>query len=90
MTPFDCAIPNGYQQLSVTTAASLTVPTGTTIAHIVCTGNAIRWRDDGVDPTTLIGMPLAVNVERVFSTQLQKLRIISQTGTAVVNVAYYK
>jgi len=81
----------GQQQISqdAATHGHLTVPGNATCALVVCDA-AIRWRDDGVDPTASVGMPLAAGVELWYRGQLSALSIISQSGTAVVNVAYYQ
>jgi hypothetical protein len=52
--------PLGYQQItSLSSATALTVPTGATVAVIIPETQAIRWRDDGTNPTASVGMPLA-------------------------------
>jgi hypothetical protein len=81
----------GYQQVTgLTTAQALTVPDGTSFALIVATGTAVRWRDDGTDPTATVGMPLAVDKDLVYgSGQLSRLRFIETAATAVLNVSYY-
>jgi hypothetical protein len=81
----------GYAQLSVTTAQGLgTLPgKGETACIIVAEGNAARWRDDGTDPTAAIGMPLAVGTPYTFNGNLSKFRVISQTGTATLNVVFF-
>jgi hypothetical protein len=89
-------LPNGFQQLSVTTAASLTVPAGTTFALITVDTNNARWRDDGVAPTAAIGilLPTAATALHPFvyasPKGLATLQFIAVTGTSVLNVAYYK
>ncbi len=79
----------GYQQISGTASASLTVPVGTTYAVIVCETNAIRWRDDGAVPTASVGMPLSTGVYLSYDGNFAKFVYIPQTGTAVLNISYY-
>lgn len=88
----------GYQQItSLSAAAALTVPqrdaTGANqkpvLALIVAEGAAVRWRDDGVDPTASVGMPLAVGVPFAYDGDLSRIRFIQQAGTATLNVSYY-
>lgn len=81
--------PLGHAQQSVTTAAAFaSVPPGATYV-IVSAESAIRWRDDGTNPTAAIGMPIAAGGTTVYDGNLAAFKMISQSGTAVVNVAYY-
>lgn len=84
--------PNGYQQLTGTTLASLalTVPDGSLFALIVPTTNAIRYRDDGTAPTATVGYPVAVSQTIKYTGNLKALQMIPQSGTATIDVAYYK
>jgi hypothetical protein len=88
----------GYQQItSLTSAASLTVPQRDlsglnqrpTFALITpLTGN-VRWRDDGVAPTSTVGMPLAAGVTLQYDGDLTRIRFIDNGGTAELNISYY-
>jgi hypothetical protein len=88
----------GYQQItSLTAAASLTVPQRDlsglnqrpTFALITpLTGN-VRWRDDGVAPTSTVGMPLAAGVTLQYDGDLTRIRFIDNGGTAELNISYY-
>lgn len=83
--------PLGYQQLNVTTAATLTVPAGATFAFITVETSPVRYRDDGVAPTTGIGWPVTVGQHLLYSaTAISTLQFISQTGTATLDILYYK
>lgn len=83
----------GYQQLlaaAVDAGTLLTVPDGTVLALVICEGQAVRWRDDGQDPTTTIGMPLAVGQTlRLDSQGLKRTKFISQVAGAILNISYY-
>lgn len=80
----------GYQQIAVTTAQSLTVPEKCAYIVIIPEAQAIRWRDDGTDPTAAIGYPLAVGQEiRYDSRSSLKFRAIGQVAGAIINVTYY-
>lgn len=83
--------PLGYEQISGAAAATaLTVPEGTCRILIKCETQAIRWRDDGVDPTAAVGYPLAVGTELIYeSGQATRLKVIEQAASTVVNVVYY-
>jgi hypothetical protein len=80
----------GYQQITATSsAASLTVPSGATIAEFCVETAAIRYRDDGTDPSTTVGMPAAAGTCFAYSGPLRAFRFIAQTGSPVINVLYY-
>ena len=87
----------GYQQITVDSAKSLTVPTTTpeglnakpVFALIVAEGAAVRWREDNTAPTASIGMPLAVGVPLQYDGDLNKIRFIQQAATGIINVSYY-
>ena len=88
----------GYQQItSLGMAQNLTVPevdkTGLkqmpTFALITpLTGN-VRWRDDGVNPTATVGMPLAAGVTLQYDGNLKGIKFIDNGGTAELNISYY-
>jgi hypothetical protein len=87
--------PAGYQQIgtpALTTAAvaSLTLPGGADSATIIVEGAGVRYRDDGVDPTPGVGMPLAAGAVLAYDGQPSRLRFIAQAAGAVLNVAYYR
>jgi len=80
----------GYQQItSLSAATALTVPTGATMALIVPETQAVRWRDDGTDPTASVGMPVAVGESLNYDGDLKRIRFIQQTASATINVSYY-
>lgn len=81
----------GYQQVTnLTAAVGLTVPAGAGLALLQVTGQNVRWRDDGTDPTTTVGMVLtAAGDPYPFSGDLSKIKFIESSATAVLNVAYY-
>lgn len=89
----------GYQQItSLSSATNLTVPTkdpatGANVkanfALITAEAQALRWRDDGVDPTDSVGMPLAVGVTLQYDGDLSRIKFIQQTSGGIVNVSYY-
>jgi len=81
----------GYQQITVLTAAvGLTVPTGTRMIRIIPESQAVRWRDDGTNPTATVGQPLAVGAELIYTANAAGvLKFIEQTAGAKLNVTYY-
>jgi|TARA_R110000868_G_scaffold349812_1_gene611133 hypothetical protein len=80
----------GYQQItSLSSAQSLTVPVGATMALIVPETQAVRWRDDRTAPTASVGMPVAVGESLNYDGDLKSIRFIEQTASAKINVSYY-
>lgn len=88
----------GYQQItSLSSATGLTVPSTDlnglacrpTIAIITAESQAVRWRDDDVNPTASVGMPLASGATLQYDGDLSKIKFIEQTASAKLNVTYY-
>lgn len=88
----------GYQQITtLTSAVGLTVPERDlngmsckpSVALIVAEGAAVRWRDDDVDPTAAVGMPLAVGVTLQYDGDLGKIKFIEQAASAKLNISFY-
>jgi hypothetical protein len=89
----------GYQQIvGLAASTALTVPerdlngiaTTPTVAMIIAEGAPARWRDDGVAPTATVGMPLPIGAVLLYDGDLKQIRFIQQSGTAALNVSYYK
>lgn len=91
--------PCGYQQITdLSSAVGLTVPnpSGSGSANqrpvrciITAQTQAVRWRDDGENPTASVGYPLAAGVELRYDGDLNKIKFIEQTASAALNVSYY-
>ena len=81
----------GYQQLTnLSGATALTVPAGTSLALCIPETQAVRWRDDGTNPTASVGQPLPVGAElRYDGMGLATLKFIEQAASAKLNVVYY-
>ena len=88
----------GYQQItSLSAATGLTVPSvdvnglacRPSIALITPETQGVRWRDDDVNPTASVGMPLAAGVTLQYDGDLTKIKFIEQTASAKLNIAYY-
>jgi len=80
----------GYQQItSLSSAAGLTPPQGATLALIVPETQAIRWRDDGTNPTGSVGMPVAAGSYLSYDGDLNRVKFIEQSASAKLNVSYY-
>lgn len=86
------ADPAGYVQMtSLSSAVGLSsVPTDTKIALIQPETQSIRWRDDGTNPTTTVGMILAAGDTLIYNGNLQALKFIEVSASAKLNITYYK
>lgn len=71
---------------SVTT---LTVPTGANKCIIQCEDQNVRWRMDGTDPTSSVGMLLEAGKSQAFVGGLGDLEFIEVASGAELNVTYY-
>lgn len=82
-------VPKGYQQIiTVGIASALSVPAGAVYALITAEHDT-RWRDDGTDPTPLVGTPLFAGWCIWYIGPLTAYRIIGQALGAIVDVSYY-
>lgn len=80
----------GYQQItSVSSAVGLTVPAGATRALIVAEGANVRWRDDGTNPTSSVGMLLLASNLLSYDGDLNRIKFIEVTSSAKLNISYY-
>lgn len=82
---------SGNQTASITTASGITVPSGAT--HGLMTvdegGGDIRYWEDGTNPTTSQGLLVPAG-QAAELTNLANVKLISTSGTAVVNISYRK
>lgn len=81
---------------SVASAANLpqingAIPSGpNVVALIIPETQNVRFRDDGTDPTSTVGMLLVAGQPFLYTGNLSALRMIQVAATAAVTVAYYK
>ena len=83
----------GYEQLTGLAAAKgfQNIPAQTDKALIRITGQDVRMRDDGQDPTALLGMPLlTTDLPFIYEADLANVRFIEIDPGAVIDVLYYK
>jgi hypothetical protein len=61
------------------------------MAIVTAEAQAVRWRDDGTNPTATVGYPLSTSVELVIkgAAQLAAIKFIQQSATANLNISYY-
>ncbi len=87
--------PLSYCQLTSISSATLIstcsggVPALSEWALICVESAAIRWRDDGTNPTTSVGMPVASGACFNYSGTFAKLALIAQTGSPIVDISFY-
>lgn len=87
----------GFEKLSVTTVASLTVPENATSCRIdisnagVATGDVARYRMDGTAPTTSTGNILGHldTLDINNDSNMRKAKFIATSGTTILNVSYF-
>lgn len=82
----------GYQQITTAALASavgLTVPAGAQAAIIQVNTQNVRWRDDGTNPTSTVGMRLRSGSEFLYTGELSKIKFIREASGAILNVSYY-
>ncbi len=94
-TAADYIGPLGYCQLtSVSSATAIStcsggIPARTGWAVLCVETAAIRWRDDGTNPTTSVGMPITAGNCFYYSGTMSALSVIAQSGSPVVNISFY-
>lgn len=84
--------PLGYEKIGdLSSAASLTVPVGATVALVRAEGANVRWRADGTAPTASDGMLLATSDGLLtLSGNLDQYRFVQVSAGAVLHVHYYR
>lgn len=87
-------VPCGYQQVAVDSATTLTVPAackGSPVLVVITPeAQAVRYRDDGTNPTATAGMPMAVGQILNYEGTISAITFISQTAGAKVNALFYR
>lgn len=72
-------------------ATPLTLPTinTPTLAQICVETAPVRYRDDGIAPTSSVGIPVAANTCFQYVGPLSKIQFIAQSGSPTMDIAYY-
>ena len=90
--------PKGYQQIvsaTLAAATALTVPAAATnstaarLALIIVEGAAVRWRDDGTDPTAAVGMLMQAGENIWYNGDIHTIKFIRTIAGSIINVSYY-
>jgi hypothetical protein len=86
-------IPNGHSQLtSLSSAVGLgTIPADTRLIAIQAETQPLRWRDDGTNPTSSVGMIIAAgDILWYDGAKPGSLKLIETASSAKANLAFYK
>ena len=87
---FESRQPVGYQQITaLSSSTALTIPNLAKAALIQVEDQNVRYRDDGVAPTSSVGMQLLADAAIWYTGKLSALRFIEETASAKLNVSYY-
>jgi hypothetical protein len=80
----------GYQQIgSLAASTALTLPAGTGKVILRPAAQAVRFRSDGVAPTSSVGFPIPVGERFELETSsLTAFRVIEQAASATLEVLY--
>jgi len=82
--------PVGYRQITdLATVVSVPVANGR-VALIQALNQNVRWRDDGVAPTTTVGMRLHAGETMFYTGDLRKLKFIEEAASAELNITAYQ
>lgn len=80
----------GFQQITGLSAVKgLTVPTGARMCRIEAATQAVRWRDDGMVPSSTVGMTLAAGASIDYDGELTRIQFVEAAASAVLNISYY-
>lgn len=81
----------GYEQITdLSSASTLTVPAGATVALLNPETKSVRWRDDGTAPTASVGMVLHAGDTFIYTGDLSAIQLIETAASAELNISYYE
>lgn len=90
-TPLGCGQLATFSTATFLSAVSGGIPAGATMALLSVETNNVRYRDDGIAPTSSVGTPLAAGLSAwPYSGSLSAIKFIPTTGSATVDVCFYK
>lgn len=82
----------GFRQVTATGSVfSLpTPPAGTRRTIIQAEAQALRWRDDGTNPSATVGMTIPAGGElRYDGSDMSLIKLIAASAGAIANISYY-
>jgi hypothetical protein len=81
----------GYEKITgLSSVQSLTVPSGANMVRIDVEDQNVRWRSDGTDPDASTGGLMVAGSQYEHVGNLNDLRFIEVSASAVLSVTYYK
>lgn len=90
-------VPLGYCQLtSIDTAVLVSscsggIPDGTNVVLMRAETQAVRYRDDGTNPTTTVGMPMLIaDAPVLYVGTPSAIRVIAAVGGGKLDVLFYR
>jgi len=92
-------VPMGFEEITVSSTAvgftpsKIQTATATAVyAYWYVDTNAVRWREDGVDPTATVGIPAAASTygQTCGILAVRQMRFIRQSADATIRVAFSK
>jgi hypothetical protein len=84
-------INRGFQAIpDLSVAVGLSVPSGSTLVILSIETSSIRWRDDGVDPTAIVGMLLLPGQTFIYNGDLSAIKFIDVTSGAAIVANFYQ
>jgi hypothetical protein len=85
--------PMGYEKVTALSAAKgLTVPDGARYARIQAEAQAVRYKDDGNNPTSTDGLQIKVGpeFELFYDGDLAEIKFLELAASATLQVLYYR
>lgn len=82
--------PRGFETVTLTSSVAVGIAPAQYAAQasIQAEGGDVRWRDDGTDPTSSVGMLLKANAILNYSGDLSAIKFIA-VGSGQLNVSTY-
>lgn len=82
--------PNGCAQITNVSASTGISPVDrSVVALIQAESQTVRWRDDGVAPTTTVGNRLFADDTLIYTGDMNALKFIEEAASAKLNIAFY-
>lgn len=82
---------NGFQQITdLSSVVGLTAPSGSKLAIIQVEAQAIRYRSDGTDPSTTVGIRLAPEDIYFYTGKMEDIKFLEVSSGAILNIEYFK
>ena len=81
----------GYsRQVNIVTAKGLDLHPDCRAVVLHAEKGDIRWRDDGANPTSSVGMRIKKGNSLIYMGELQAFKFIGAHQAAILNITYYR